>query len=67
MSDIYDIDALDCAADALRRYEYAGKMLNLWADISSSQRKRWRLKAAQVLEGYHNEIARQKAHKEDVA
>jgi hypothetical protein len=46
------ITPIECAADALRRHEQAGKKLNEWPQISASQRKRWVAKARIVLEAF---------------
>lgn len=42
-------DELDCAADALRRFEQGGKNLNLWGQLPNSTRKKWLEKVAVVL------------------
>ena len=48
-------DALNRAADALRLYEQSSKTrLNAWADISAAQRRKWRYKAAIVIQAYQS-------------
>lgn len=41
---------LDAGADALRKFEMAGRILRQWEDISAAQKRSWREKANAVLE-----------------
>ncbi len=47
-----DQSSIDASADALRRYEIKGRILNEWANISSSQKTNWRRKAKVVIDAY---------------
>lgn len=47
-----DLEKLDRASDALRRYEMQGRNLLPWKQISMAQRQKWREKAGIVIEAY---------------
>lgn len=56
-------DELECAADALRRFEQGGKQpagmeLRLWADLPNATKKKWLHKVDVVVGAIRTERAR---------
>lgn len=41
---------IDAGAEVLRQIEQGGRLLRKWADLPNGDKKKWRLKAAAVLE-----------------
>lgn len=55
----WNADEVECAADALRRYEQSGRIVLDWERLPTRAKGKWRLKATVVLDAAVRERSRQ--------